>query len=211
MAVYSPHTERFLGGFTGEEGTGSTFDIPCGYICPIANIELDHNIDYAYEYVIVTGMLEDIRKDIYDLNEKYRMHLPVFDFDGGRQGWYYRNAEDSGWPVKGMLDFHPLGDECALWGPDLSFQSGEIKEIEIVAAIESEAGNFRFLWNCIEGSEKTEQDSLVIDILPGAGFSTYRFDPGEHPGFTGLITGIRLNFSDVKPTDRIKIASIEFR
>ena len=211
MAVYSPHTERFLGGFTGEEGTGSTFDIPCGYICPVGDIVLDHNIDFSYEYVIVTGMLEDIRKDIYDLKGEYRMNLPVFDFDGGRQGWYYKNAADSGWPVDGMLNIHPLGDECTLWGPEHSYQSGEIKEIEIVAAFESDAAKFRFLWNRIEGSEKTEQNALEIDRFPGDGFHTYRFDPGEHPGFTGLITGIRLNFTDVKPTDRIKIAYIEFR
>ena len=139
------------------------------------------------------------------------MNLPVFDFDGGRQGWYYKNAEDSGWPVEGMLNIQALEDECTLWGPEHSYPSGEIKEIEIVAAFESDAAKFRFLWNRIEGSEKTEQNALEIDIFPGDGFHTYRFDPGEHPGFTGLITGIRLNFTDVKPTDRIKIAYIEFR
>ncbi|MBE0655123.1 MAG: hypothetical protein IH594_15075, partial [Bacteroidales bacterium] len=31
LAVYSPVTQRFLGGFTGKEGEGSTFDAPCGY------------------------------------------------------------------------------------------------------------------------------------------------------------------------------------
>ncbi|MCP4312934.1 MAG: hypothetical protein GY790_16865, partial [Bacteroidetes bacterium] len=211
MAVYSPHTERFLGGFTGEEGTGSTFDIPCGYICPVGDIVLDHNIDFSYEYVIVTGMLNDMRKDIYDLHREYRMNLPVYDFDEGRQGWYYKNAEDSGWPIEGKLIIHPLGEECTLWGPEHSYQSGEIKEIEIVAAFDSDAGKFQFLWNRIEGSEKTGQESLDIDIVPGAGLNTYRIDPGELPGFKGLITGIRLEFSDLKPTDRIDIESIEFR
>ena len=44
MGVYSPVTQRLLGGFTGIEGEGSTFDIPCGYICPIGFEVLDYNI-----------------------------------------------------------------------------------------------------------------------------------------------------------------------
>ena len=101
--------------------------------------------------------------------------------------------------------------KCTLWGPEHSYPSGDIREIEIVAAFESDAAKFRFLWNRIEGSEKTEQHSLDIDIVPGASFHNYRIDPGDHPGFTGLITGVRLNFTDLKTTDRIKIASIAFK
>ncbi len=193
MAVYSPHTERFLADLPVRKRTDPPSIFPVAISAPWRYLDLI-TTSTIVEYVIVTGMLEDIRKEVYDLNKKYRMNLPVFDFNGGRQGRYYReNAEDSGWPVEGMLNIHPLAVNATLWGPGTSYQSGDIKEIEIVAAIESDAGHFHS-WNRIEGSEKTEQESLEIDIVPGAGSNTYRIDTRELPGFRGLITGIALEF-----------------
>ncbi|MCK4749365.1 MAG: hypothetical protein KAT15_20065, partial [Bacteroidales bacterium] len=211
MAVYSPVTERFNGGFTGDEGVGSTFDIPCGYICPVAYLELDHNIEYEYSYVLVAGELEDMRKDIYTLARNDRRDKPGFDFNKGRQDWYYRNADDTGWPVKDILDIIPLGNEFRLMGPDMSFQAANITKLEVVASFETETDNFSFLWSRIEESQKTSPDSVVIDIIPGTGFKTYTVELGEKDGFKGLITGIHFSFSDMQTTDRLRIESINFR
>ena len=211
MAVYSPVTQRFLGGFTGTEGEGSTFDIPCGYICPVGFSVLDHNIRYEYNYVLVAGELEEMRKEIYTLAEKDRMDFPVFEFADTRQGWYYRNARDAGWPIKGKLDIRPAGGSFSLVGPDISFEAVNISELEITAAMETKTGTFSFLWSRIEGSERTAPDSVVMSVIPGSGFQKYNIDLTEVADFKGLITGIHFNFPDMEKDDRVMIESIYFK
>jgi hypothetical protein len=211
MGVYSPVTQRFLGGFTGTEGEGSTFDIPCGYICPIGFEVLDHNIEYEYSYVLVTGELEQIRKDVYDLALAERRGPPCFEFHHSRQGWYYRHARDTGWPVREMLDIMPGHDRFSLVGPDISFEADDVSRLELSAAMETGSGSFAFLWNRVSGSGRLPPDSVVVDILPGGGFRTYRVDLAGREGFAGLITGIRFSFTDMKSGDRVRINRICFR
>ncbi len=211
MAVYSPVTQRFLGGFTGTEGEGSTFDIPCGYLCPIGFSVLDHNIEYEYRYVLIAGKLEEIRADIYRLAEHDRQDKPGYDFTNSRQGWYYRNAGDTGWPVEGILDIQPSGSFCSLVGPDISFDAGNIAVLEITAAIESQAGSFSFLWSRIEDSEIIPPDSVVIDIIPGPEFQTYKLNLTGTEGFKGLITGIHFSLTGMDESDRIRVESINFK
>jgi hypothetical protein len=211
MGVYSPVTQRFLGGFTGTEGEGSSFDSPCGYICPIGFEVLDHNIEYEYSYVLVTGELEQIRKDVYELALADRAGPPCFDFDSTRQGWYYRNAKDTGWPVSERLEIIPREARFSLIGPDISFEANSLSRLELRAAMETGSGSLFFLWNRIEGTEKLSPDSVVIDVLPGTEFRTYHIDLAGIEGFEGLVTGIRFNFSDMGSDDRVKIDRICFK
>jgi hypothetical protein len=211
MAVYSPVTQRFLGGFTGTEGEGSTFDIPCGYICPIGFEVLDHNIEYEYSYVLVTGELEEIRKDIYKLAAGEGASPPCFDFERSREGWYYRNAGDSGWPIRGLLDIHPTSQVFSLVGPDISFQAEEVEQIELTASIQSRSGSVYLLWSRINGAEKLTPDSVMIPLINGADIHPYRIDMSGTKGFRGLITGIRLQFHGMDKNDRVRIDRICFR
>jgi len=66
MAVYNPLCIRFLAGmsgFTGKEAAdGST-----SYIEPVKKEMLTKNCGYEYEYYIVIGTLDEMRKRIYEL------------------------------------------------------------------------------------------------------------------------------------------------
>ena len=210
LAVYSPVTQRFLGGFTGKEGEGSTFDIPCGYICPIGYEVLDHNIEYEYSYVLVAGELNQIREDIYQLAEAGRQEKPCFEFLNSRHGWHYENAGDTGWPIRGLLDIRPMGTECDLIGPDISFPAESVKRLEITASIQSGAESFSFSWMQIRGEEKSEPFSTKVKIRNADGFQNYKIDLGKEKDFTGLVTGLKLQFYDMEDNDRIKIKSICF-
>ena len=211
MGVYSPVTQRFLGGFTGNEGEGSTFDIPCGYICPIGFEVLDHNIEYEYSYVLVAGELEEIRKDVYELAMEDRSEQPCFDFDITRQGWYYRNAHDAGWPVREILDIFPDEASFSLIAPDISFEARKFKQLEITAAFEADARSFSFLWTRIKGYGKLPPDSVVIDVVQGTEYHTYQVELDGLEGFEGLITGIKLNFYDMEANDRVRVDRICFK
>jgi hypothetical protein len=211
LAVYSPHTQRFLGGFTGTEGEGSTFDIPCGYICPIGFEVLDHNIVYEYRYVLLAGRLDEMRQAIYALAEQEGKGPPCFGFEKSREGWYYRNAGDSGWPIAGMLDIRPAASDFSLLGPDISFQAQKVRELELVASLESQSGSVYLLWNRIIGTEKVPADSVRIPLQPGPAFHTCQIDLAGQEGFKGLVTGIRLHFHGMEKADRVRIESICFR
>lgn len=66
MAVYNPLCTRFLAGMAGvpgkEAANGST-----SYIAPVKREMLTKNCVYEYEYYIVIGTLEEMRKKIYEL------------------------------------------------------------------------------------------------------------------------------------------------
>ena len=211
MGVYSPVTQRFLGGFTGTEGEGSTFDIPCGYICPIGYSVLDHNIEYEYKYVMIAGNLEQIRKEVYELSEPDRERLPCYEFNSSRQGWYFTNTRDGGWPVEGIMDISPDSPTWSLKGPDISLQADRIGRLELVASNQGEAKAFSFHWNRIRGSELQPADSVLVDIVPGEDFHTYKIDLSGAKGFEGLLTGFRFNFYDANPRDRVRVERICFK
>jgi len=211
MGVYSPITQRFLGGFTGTEGEGSTFDIPCGYICPIGFSVLDHNIEYDYSYVMVAGTLEEIRRDIYEISKPDREQIPCFDFNSTREGWYFVNARDSGWPVKGAMDINADQASWSLVGPDISVQSDRIKYLEFKASYNGKAKKFSFHWRRIAGQRLTEPESLVVDLTSGGEYRTYTLDLEDRKGFEGLVTGFSFKFYEMEPGDRLVVDRICFR
>lgn len=67
MAVYNPQCTQFLAGMSGEPG-GETKDVSTSYIAPIKQERLKKNSVYEYDYYLIIGSIEEIRKIIYDLN-----------------------------------------------------------------------------------------------------------------------------------------------
>jgi hypothetical protein len=200
--------QRFLGGFTGTEGVGTTFDIPCGYICTIGFDVLDFNIEHADRYVLVAGKLEKIREDIYELATREEAGPPCFEFEGSREGWYYRNAGDSGWPVRGMLDIRPTAEDFSLIGPDISIQVSDVMQLELNGSMGSGSGSVYFLWSRISGSEKLPPDSLLVPFKPGEDVQTCGISLSEAEGFEGLVTGFRFHFHGFCENERVRIESI---
>jgi hypothetical protein len=69
MAVYNPQCTRFLAGMSGVPGKEAT-DGSTSYIAPVKKEILYKNCVYEYEYYIVIGTLDDMRKRIYELKMK---------------------------------------------------------------------------------------------------------------------------------------------
>ena len=66
MAVYNPRCIRFLAGMSGVPGKEAA-DGSTSYIAPVKKEILYKNCVYEYEYYIVIGTLEEMRKRIYEL------------------------------------------------------------------------------------------------------------------------------------------------
>lgn len=69
MAVYNPLCTRFLAGMAGENGKEAK-DSGTSYIAPIKKAMLTKNCVYEYDYYILIGELEQMRKAIYALHQK---------------------------------------------------------------------------------------------------------------------------------------------
>lgn len=66
MAVYNPLCTRFLAGMAGVPGKEAA-DGSTSYIAPVKKEMLTKNCVYEYEYYIVIGKLDEMRKRIYEL------------------------------------------------------------------------------------------------------------------------------------------------
>ena len=68
MAVYNPLCTSFLAGRAGEPG-GEARDGSTSYIAPVKRAVLRKNSVYEYQYDIIIGTLDEIRRQIYQLND----------------------------------------------------------------------------------------------------------------------------------------------
>ncbi|MCW3053171.1 MAG: hypothetical protein JWN14_2341, partial [Chthonomonadales bacterium] len=91
LGIYHSNLYQFIGGFHGKPDTGGPTDDPTGYIAPIRQEILDHNITYDYDYTLILGKLEAIRA--YAIAHKPADTRPNYVFTHDRQHWKYVNAD----------------------------------------------------------------------------------------------------------------------
>ena len=70
MAVYNPICTRFLAGMSGVPGKEAK-DGSTSYISPVKKEMLTKSCVYEYEYYIVIGNLEEMRKTVYELHKNF--------------------------------------------------------------------------------------------------------------------------------------------
>ncbi len=102
LGIMNPITNNFLGGFAGQKGSGGEKDGPTGYLSPTLAEVLDYNIVYDYNYSLIVGNVEEIRKTACEIAPPTKRK---FSFDGTRDHWSYRGITDKGFPVPGFLEF----------------------------------------------------------------------------------------------------------
>ena len=210
LGVFKPDTYPFTGGFFGTPGKGGSKDGPTGYISPVQNEILDHNIGYEYEYVLIVGKLDEIRRYVY----KHSQHksLPDYRFEKNRQHWIYRNATDSGWPIRGTLNISLDKNDPQLIGPVGFWLARDAPKIYIHAACRTHDTGARLFWRTHSEPGFTEQRSVSFEIRPDGQYHTYEIDLSSSPQYKGAITGLRLDpVSTGHEGDYIKIGYISWR
>jgi len=65
VGVYNAKTEKFVGGFHDKPG-GGAHDNSTGYISPLRTAALDKNSVYEYEYDLIVGTIDEIRRFVYE-------------------------------------------------------------------------------------------------------------------------------------------------
>jgi hypothetical protein len=206
LGVWNPQCLEFNGGFVGKPGTGGAKDAATGYVGPIRKEIIDHNIQHEYRYTLILGDLKTIRDWVYAHSAKPQP--PGYHFDRDRQGWYYVNATDTGWPIHGGLNIQLPGGDPQLIGPKSFWRAEDAPMLHIHAALKSERTQGEIFWKCID-DEFTQQRALSVPLVGDGQFRTYEIRLSDSPDYKGVITGLRFDpIPTGKEGDWIEIKSI---
>jgi hypothetical protein len=209
LGIYEPGVYHVIGGFAGKPGKGGPHDGPTGYIAPLHVEILDWNIDTDYQYVLVVGQLEEIRRTVYGLAPK--PVPPGYVFAQDRQHWHYVNATDTGGPIRGELKVMLEGNDPQLIGPPAFWAAADAPRLTIRAAYNTSPARAKIYWSRQDAEGLAEARSKEFDIIPDGKMHTYVIDLASSPEYHGMITSLRFDPVPAgKPGDYVRVRSIGF-
>jgi len=159
--------------------------------------------------VLIVGTLDEIRKHVYD--HAKRPAPANYRFAADRQHWYYLNATDTGWPIRGELNVLLEGEDPQLIGPPDFWQAKDAPRLQIEAACRVKQPNAQIFWKRHDDDKFTPNKSVSFALKPDGEYHIYDIDLSASAEYRGAITGLRFDPtpSGVKG-DWIKIRSISF-
>jgi len=210
LGVWHPGRYRTLGGFAGKPGAGGPKDNPTGYISPLHSEILDHNITYEYSYVLILDTLANIRKYVY-ANAK-RPSPPNWIFKSDRQHWIYRNAIDTGWPIKGHLHVMLDKRDPHMLGPVSFWRAKDAPKLYITAAFKTRATHSHIMWRTGGPDGRGfGRNVTALKIVGDGKYRTYVANLSASPNYKGSI--MQLRFDPVPhgaKGDYVKVRRITF-
>jgi hypothetical protein len=190
LGVFTPGTFAYIGGFNGKENSGGIKDGPCGYIAPLQNEIIDHNIIYDYSYTLVLGNLSDIRA--YAVQHKPDAR-PDFRFAKDRQHWTLVHATDSGWPITEKWRVLFEKSDPQLIGPPGLWKAADAPVLFIRATTNAKKPAAQIYWQRVGdknfGPKQCADFTLTADGVP----HTYEIKLAESPEYTGSISQLRFD------------------
>ena len=204
VGLFKPGEVRFGTDKFGSERTGGEFDKNSGYMNTQPFLVIDHNGEYDYEYTLVVGTLTDIRQFAY--SQPRPAKYPDYRFVKDRQGWYYYNTQDKGWPIQNELNVRWARDSVSesrfrITSPMTFWYATDVPKIYIQAAFQTKATIARFVWlKPEEHNEIEESPGRYVDfpIVGDGQFRTYEINTGQLGGWNGVIAQIALTSSETQ-------------
>jgi hypothetical protein len=206
LGVIHPDVVRFIGGFYGKQLHGGPTDNPNGYVAPVRQEVLDHNIVYEFEYVLVLDTLEAIRKEAYKLRPK--SPLPDYRFASDRRHWWFVNAADSGYPIRGHLRVKTEGDDPHMFGPEGFWAAKDAPTVYVRAAHHTKNAVAELFWETADHPGFDVNQSVRFAVVPDGKYRTYAVDLSAAPTYRGFIR--RLRFDPVATGAPGEFVDIEF-
>ena len=194
LGVFAPGNVKFIGGFAGTPGTGSTTSSNTGYIAPIRQEIIDHDIVYEHTYHLILGSVASIRS--YAVANKPDLK-PDHQFRGTRSGWTYANATDAGFPVTDRLHVNLGSADPQMIGPECSFRAADVPRmyVRVAASIAGASqASGRLYWERENGSAPMNTaQSKGFTITADGQFRTYEIDLSGTATWTGQISRLRFD------------------
>ena len=130
LGVFNGTSNMSKIGFFGEKGWGGPRDDQTGYIAPLGLEILDHNAVYTYDYSLIVGKLDFIRKTAYEKSRA--LEHRNFSFEKDRSSFTYKDIQDRGYPTGGCLDFD-FAAGAELRSPVILFKREDCQNLAIDA------------------------------------------------------------------------------
>lgn len=189
IGVFEPDACRFGAGFAGEpKGTGGSKDSQTGYIAPNLDEILDHNITYQFDYALIVGGVDDIRR--YAAEHSTRPALPRWDFKSDRQHWTYNGTTDAGWPIKGELRVALALPNACLLSPETVWSAAKAQKFEMDAALAG-GGEIQLTAQTFIPANAWLAP-LKIAVASGNKCRRYTVDLADWPGYRGSMRRVKL-------------------
>jgi hypothetical protein len=85
LGVYNEMCTEFLGGFAGANRWGNTYAGSTGYISPLNKAAIGKNTIFGYDYYLILGTIDEIRKFAYDKNATLGTSVNQSPFPGRKK------------------------------------------------------------------------------------------------------------------------------
>jgi hypothetical protein len=209
LGVIHPDVVRFLGGFSGKPNSGGPDDNPTGYIAPVRQEILDHNIIYDFRYTLVLDNLANIRKEA--CKQRPKSALPDYRFASDRQHWWFLNAKDTGYPIEGHLRVEVEKSDPQMYGPEGYWDAKDAPILYIRAAYRTKNKIAEVFWETTDRPGFPPEQSVRFAVEPDGDLRTYEVNLSQSPSYRGQIR--RLRFDPVEGGevgDFVDVESISF-
>jgi hypothetical protein len=197
VGLYKPGQVRFRTGGFGVPGVGGEFDISAGYMNSEEFLLIDHNGQYDFEYTLIVGSLTDIRQYVY--SQPRPPVAPNYTFLNERQGWYYTNTTDRGWPIQNELNVQWARDSVKkehfrINSPLDFWYASNVPKLKIEAAFQTKGTVARLAWRKPDDIDFFDRQGRFVDfpIVGDGQFRTYEINMSQLPGWDGVISQISL-------------------
>jgi len=214
LGVVNTSVLHFLAGFSGTLNTGGPLDNSTGYIAPVQDEILDHNIAYTYDATVILGTVDDIRAyAVAHRRAEARpdYHFALDQFQEDRQHVTYANAADSGLPLKGGLRVDLGQNDPQILFAEGRWDAASLPTLYLTAAFHTHETTAEVFW-AIPGQGFDPSRRLDFPVIPDGQMRTYAIPLSSSPTYTGPITRLRLDPSDGGIAgDFIQILSLSFQ
>ena len=160
-----------------------------GYLTAPTNEILDANATYSYEYTLIVGPLARIRAYAYAHRPDNR---PDYHFRRDRQSWWYWNATDRGFPIRGALRVQLDQDDPQMIGPEEWWRAKSVPRIYVRGRWQTRQNVAEVFWS-VPGDGEAAERRRPFTVVPDGLFHTYRVDLFGTPTYRGAIGGLRLD------------------
>lgn len=189
LGVWQAGCYDFAGGFAGKPGSGGVHDSPTGYLAPGFVEIIDHDTMHQYEYVLVLGSLDEIRR--YARDRAPSDTLPNYQFLN-RQHWWLVNAEDEG-PAHHGWRVHLERPDPQLISPPTFWKAEAVPRLVITATCRLSRPRARLFFKTLDDNAFSESKAVDFDLRPDERRHYYTVDMSAAARYRGIITGLRLD------------------
>ncbi len=207
LGVWNPDCTGFGGGFAGTPGEGDAKSASCGYLAPVRNEILDYNIVHEYRYELILGTQQEIRARV--VKDSGAIQVPAWNFQKDRQGWYYHEAADAGWPIQGELAVHFEKGDPQLLSPLFCVQAEENPILIVDAAFATSEPNAQIFWSTLKQTGFSTEKSLFFPVQSDGQFHEYRVRLADSANYRGAIVQLRLDPAN-ESAGAVRVRSIRF-